>query len=126
MSVTPQPPTKPSERVWEVDCFVVDHAQGIVLPDPVAVRESMFEVQAILTRLGGVVQIGSKRDENYPSPGQVSTTKLLFRWQSFAPISPPEDAAVPPAPPEAEPAAVPSTNGDGPAAAVEEQEPAQG
>jgi hypothetical protein len=116
----PQPAARPSERIWPVECYVTDPERGLTLPDPIGMREAMFEAQAILTRAGGVLQIAAERTKDFPAPGLTSTTRLLFRWQSFVPISQRDDfAPVAAAPNGAEPApAEPS--------AAEEPEPVAG
>lgn len=111
MTETAAPPhraTKPSERVWEIDCFVpTEHG---LLADPLEVDRGMAEVGAILRRIGGVVSLASLREEI--EPGRVVTTKILVRHQTFVPLM---SGVTTPAgeEPLAEAAVEPGSNGDG-------------
>jgi hypothetical protein len=77
------PQGQQSERLWTVPCFVRTD-DGELLPDTQAVASAMFECQAILTRVGGVMSLAAKRVEI--SPGRFETTAIVVRWQSFVPV----------------------------------------
>lgn len=98
--------TTPSERIWEINCFLATE-QGLI-PDPGEVERAMIECGAILQRIGGVMSLASVREE--VAPGRLVTTKLLVRWQSFVPKM--SGVLVQPEP-EIDPAAEISANGNG-------------
>lgn len=80
----------PAERVWTVPCFVRADS-GELLRDPGQVREAMLELAGILMRIGGMVQMVTRREEI--SPGAIETTEVIVRWRSYAPVTPlPADA----------------------------------
>ncbi len=109
--MTEQPPTKPSERTWTVPCFfrnqetgefLRDPDTGALIPDHQETAAAYAEARAILRRTGGVMQVGTKREE--VEPGRIETTELLFRHQAFVPIvqePAPAAATEEPAEPEA-------------------------
>lgn len=99
--------TTPSERVWEINCYLAT-TTGELIPDPVELERAMVACGAILERIGGVMSLIAAREEI--APGRLVTTKILVRWNSFAPkvqgtVTPPAVDAV-----EEEPAAA-SQNG---------------
>jgi hypothetical protein len=104
--------TTPSERVWEINCYLSTE-QGL-LPDPLELDRAMIACGAILANIGGVMSLGTVREEI--SPGRVATTRILVKWQSFTPrmqgvVAPVLTA---PEPASAEPeAAAASANGNG-------------
>lgn len=109
-----QPPT-PSKRTWIVQCFFRNAVTGEMLrdeqtaqlvPDHQEVTAAFIEARAILRRQGGVMSIGTKREEIVGEPGRVETTELLFRHETFAPI-------VPSDPPTVEPSSNGNGNGNG-------------
>jgi len=82
------PNPTPSERTWTVPCYVTT-AEGDLLPDPQGLASALYEVQAILTRVGGVIQMGTKRESIPVPPGypeQIATTAVVVRWKAFAPV----------------------------------------
>ncbi len=105
---------KPSERQWSVPCgYMTDpDASGnqYWVETPERLNMALTELQAVITRIGGVAQMGPVREKlsplsgtGDPLPVQYVTTSIFVRWQSFAPAKPtapaPESAA-----PEPEPA----------------------
>ncbi len=79
----------PAERTWIVDSYVVDR-DGNYLPDPQSVAIAMAELQAILTRVGGVATLATRRQEI--SPGRTETLALVIRWRSFVPMEKAQEA----------------------------------
>ena len=55
--------SKPSERDWIVETWLVDEQTGEWFPDPNALPKALLELNGILSRIGGVVQIGTRRME---------------------------------------------------------------
>lgn len=112
----------PAERVWIID-HVVEVAAGApgamlvpdeqtgaaryYVPDPNAVSTGMLEIAAILSRIGGVVTLATRRKEI--SPGHAVTLATVVRWRSFAPLEKAQEAPVAEQeqPPAAEPPAEP-------------------
>lgn len=88
----------PAERVWTVDTFFVrqvqDPATGQLVPewvpDPNALPNALLELNGLLTRVGGVVQMATRRREI--SPGRVETIAVVFRWRSFVPVDKTQEA----------------------------------
>lgn len=73
----------PQEKVWRVEA-VVRADNGEILRDPVAVREGMLELGAILSRVGGTAALVAERNE--VEPGRVETTAIIVRYRTFSPI----------------------------------------
>jgi predicted component of type VI protein secretion system len=74
--------TTPSERVWEINCYLATQT-GELIPDPVELERAMVACGAVLQNIGGVMSMAAAREEI--SPGRVATTRILVRWHSFAP-----------------------------------------
>lgn len=91
--------SKPSERVWTVELFVPNPETGAPEHDPAALPNALLELVGLMARVGGVVQMASRRAE--VAPGRIETIGVVFRWQSFVPVDkggqepPPAEAADP-------------------------------
>lgn len=84
---------KPSERTWSIPCGVLTE-EGDWLEQPGMLGQGLAELQAVLSRTGGVVQMAAVREELQPVapteqslPSQLCTTSLFVRWQSFSPAT---------------------------------------
>lgn len=77
--------SQPGERIWTVDLWGQHPQTGEWMPyAPQLLGDSLLELEGQLRRLGGVVQIASRRFEI--SPGRVETIALVYRWRSFVPL----------------------------------------
>lgn len=83
------PKNPPAERVWTVPVGFVDDA-GSYVPDGQALATSLLEIQGLLLRVGGVVQIATRRQEI--APGRIETTAIVYRWRSFVPVDRSQEA----------------------------------
>lgn len=118
----------PAERIWIVDHFVTkDDGLGGTeyIPDPAAVNNGMLEIGAILSRVGGVVTLATRRQEI--SPGRVETVATVVRWRSFVPLeraqeAPPAEQEYPPSG-DPDPAAAETPAADPPATPPPVEEP---
>ena len=77
--------SQPGERIWTVDLWG-QHPETLEwMPyPPEVIVNSLLELEGTLRRIGGVVQIASRRFEI--SPGRVETIALVYRWRSFVPL----------------------------------------
>jgi hypothetical protein len=120
-------PTNPSERVWVVPVGFVDE-NGQWIPDVNALTTGLLELQGLLFRVGGVMQIATRRQE--VAPERIETTALVFRWRSFVPVdrsqeAPPRERDGTPEQAEAEPLIQPEElPADDEPVEVEAEEPA--
>lgn len=87
---------EPAERIWRIPCYVKDE-QGQYIADQQAVAIAMGEAQAILFRLGGVIQIGTVREDVVEPDGfkLTITTMMIIRHQRFVPKVEPSAPAAP-------------------------------
>lgn len=114
--------SSPAERIWTVNTYLVDEAGGYH-EQPQALTTALLECVGIISRLGGVIQMASRRQEI--APGWVVTVAVVFRWRSFVPVdraqeAPPAEqdgsAVQAEAPPLAQPADLPLADAPPPAA----------
>lgn len=74
----------PAERIWTIDIFHQDPQTGEWFPDEKALPNALLELIGIMTRVGGVFQMGTRRYEI--APGRIETVGVVIRWRSFAPV----------------------------------------
>jgi hypothetical protein len=74
----------PSERIWIVETYFVDPSDGQYKHDPHALPNALLELVGTLTRIGGVVQVATRRVEI--AQGRTETVAVVFRWRSFVPV----------------------------------------
>lgn len=74
----------PAERVWTVDTKLFDVESQQWLDVPNALVNALLEVNGLMLRIGGVLQIASRRHEI--AQGRIETIALIFRWRSFVPV----------------------------------------
>lgn len=84
-------PTTPAERVWTVPTGYVDD-NGLWVPDVNALTTALLELQGLMFRVGGVMQIATRRQEI--APDRIETTAMVFRWRSFVPVDRSQQAPV--------------------------------
>lgn len=83
--------SQPKERIWIIYHFDVDDAGGLI-PRPDLVASGMAEIGVILSRLGGVVTLATRRKE--VAEGRVETLATVVRWRSFVPVEKAQEAPV--------------------------------
>lgn len=95
--------SQPKERIWIIYHFDVDDAGGLI-PRPDLVAAGMAEIGVILSRVGGVITVATRRKE--VAEGRVETLATVVRWRSFVPMERAQEAPVaeqetgaPPTPP---------------------------
>ena len=79
----------PAERIWTVNTYYVDK-QGQYVHDPDALPNALLELNGLMARVGGVMQMATRRTEI--APGRVETLAVVFRWRSFVPMDRSQDA----------------------------------
>jgi len=88
----------PAERIWTVDTYYVREVADPItgqpvtqwVPDPNALPIALAELNGLMTRVGGVVQMATRRHEI--SKGRVETVAVVFRWRSFVPVDRSQEA----------------------------------
>lgn len=75
--------SKPSERIWTVELWLQDRETGEWFPDPNALPKALLELNGILSRIGGFVQIAADR-KVLPGLGW-QTTGIVIDWRAHIP-----------------------------------------
>lgn len=80
----------PAERIWTVNTYYIDSATKQYVPDPEALPTALLELNGLMTRVGGVMQMATRRAEI--APGRVETLAVVFRWRSYVPLDKSQEA----------------------------------
>lgn len=80
--------SSPAERIWTVDTYLVDEF-GNYHEQPQALTTALLECVGMISRLGGVIQMATRRQE---VNGLVVTVAVVFRWRSFTPVERAQEA----------------------------------
>lgn len=97
--------SQPAERTWIVEHYRVNE-RGELVEDPSALTNALLELYGLLHRVGGVVQIATRRRELYEG-GPIITAATVYRWRSFVPVDHAQEAPAPERDGTAEQAAAP-------------------
>ena len=90
-----KPPTpQPAIRNWIIPTTLIDPESGEHYPNPDAVAYAFSELQSVLTRIGGVMQLATKREDVLcQGRMQTLTTEIVVRHHTWAPKYEKPDAA---------------------------------